>query len=916
MMEIRMYPRTRRAVFILSAAVLAACSGDTPAGVTDKPVNEEMPPTGEPELRLIGSDVLLENGESELLSADSRITRWRFLWWSTSNSSIVTVQNGRITAVREGSASVSVLSLGGLQTWPVRVYDKSTAALELTPDAPAVDVGQSVALAAALRTGTGESIPLEDATFSSDNPSVAGVSGGRLVGVSRGTTTLRAAARGMTRAVPVSVGSLSAPAPEPTPPPATITSVRLSPRTGVTLPPGGQQQFSASVAWSDANGGQSRAVTVLYSATGGTVDASGLYQAPASAGNYLVIGAPEGSTLRDTARVTVEAPAPAPTPTLTGFSISPKTASLTTGEARLFSVSTTWSDGQARAVSVSYSAPNGGTVSASGVFTAPASAGTYRVIAAEAGGSRRDTATVTVSAPTLTELTISPKTASIQVGGTQQFAVSGRLSNGTSTTPSVTWSRIGSGSVSTSGLFTAPSTAGTYRVVATASNGALADTATVTVTAPAPTVSSFTLSPASVTLSTGQTRQFSTAVQWSDGASRSVSVSYQATGGTISVGGLYSAGQVAGSFLVIATCSCGAADTSAVIISAPQLASLTITPQTATLQAGAQQQFGATAQWSTGSTTLPPVSYSVIGGSANGTINATTGLYTAPGAAGTYRVVVAHSGGSLRDTATVTVQAPVTQQPPPTGGAAPTAFTPNLPSGLQLIVDSRFNSLAAAGQFNSEGLAYYWDGRHATDATAPYGSSVFETFYAGNNRGNGEGGANLYGQSGRNWRRMYFSLMMWVPANYSTHSNGEKFFYPIVNTNGQQTSSTMFGWAPIGSDTPNGSTFGFWYQAQIGDDNVWQPTSGARVRKGEWTQVEFYVVMNSPGQRNGIWQVWVNGQQVVNKTDARYSAQSVQSYFDGIRFSGVRGGGASSALTPPEGQVRRYNRLAFYASQN
>jgi hypothetical protein len=382
------------------------------------------------------------------------------------------------------------------------------------------------------------------------------------------------------------------------------------------------------------------------------------------------------------------------------------------------------------------------------------------------------------------------------------------------------------------------------------------------------------------------------------------------------VGGLYSAGQVAGSFLVIATCSCGAADTSAVTISAPQLASLTITPQTATLQAGAQQQFGATAQWSTGSTTLPPVNYSVIGGSANGTINATTGLYTAPGAAGTYRVVVAHSGGSLRDTATVTVQAPVTQQPPPTGGAEPTDFTPNLPSGLSLVTDSRFGNLLSGERLNEDGLGHAWDGRNATDNSAPFGSGVYEMFYAGNIRSNGDGGGILFGRDGQRWRRIYFSLMVWVPQNYSMHSNGEKFFYPRINTGGSANESTSFGWDLVGSDTPNGSTFGFVYDAQIGDGRVYQPTTAARVRKGEWQRIEFYVQMNTPGQRNGIWRVWVNGTQVVNMTNSRFSAASAQAYLDGIRFTGTRGGGSSNTPTPAGGQVRRYDRLAFYASEN
>jgi hypothetical protein len=51
-------------------------------------------------------------------------------------------------------------------------------------------------------------------------------------------------------------------------------------------------------------------------------------------------------------------------------------------------------------------------------------------------------------------------------------------------------------------------------------------------------------------------------------------------------------------------------------------------------------------------------------------------------------------------------------------------------------------------------------------------------------------------------------------------------------------------------------------------------------------------------------------------TNSRFSAASAQAYFDGIRFTGTRGGGSSNTPTPAGGQVRRYDRLAFYASEN
>src|SRR5205085_12614673 len=110
--------------------------------------------------------------------------------------------------------------------------------------------------------------------------------------------------------------------------------------------------------------------------------------------------------------------------------------------------------------SVTWSA-TGGTISTSGLFTAPATAGTYTIKASSVADTTKSApATVTVTAPPPpVAVSVSPTSASLQTGGTQQFTatVTG------STNTSVSWSANG-GTISTSGLFTAPATAGSYSV--------------------------------------------------------------------------------------------------------------------------------------------------------------------------------------------------------------------------------------------------------------------------------------------------------------------------------------------------------------------------------------------------------------------------------------------------------------------
>jgi hypothetical protein len=125
--------------------------------------------------------------------------------------------------------------------------------------------------------------------------------------------------------------------------------------------------------------------------------------------------------------------------------------------------------GQSTAVTWSVQEAGGGTVSAAGVYTAPAITGTYHVVATSvADTSKKDTATVSVVSAPAIAVSVSPQTTSIVPGGTVQFAatVTGTV---TGQSTAVTWSVLeaGGGTVTSSGLYTAPATVGTYHVVAT-----------------------------------------------------------------------------------------------------------------------------------------------------------------------------------------------------------------------------------------------------------------------------------------------------------------------------------------------------------------------------------------------------------------------------------------------------------------
>jgi hypothetical protein len=111
----------------------------------------------------------------------------------------------------------------------------------------------------------------------------------------------------------------------------------------------------------------------------------------------------------------------------------------------------------------------GGSVTAAGVYQAPPAAGTYHVVAAShADASKVQVATVTVTAPTAgtVAVVLGPPSSAVDACKTVTFSatVSGSTNQG------ITWSvREGpsGGTITSAGLYTAPSAAGTYHVVAT-----------------------------------------------------------------------------------------------------------------------------------------------------------------------------------------------------------------------------------------------------------------------------------------------------------------------------------------------------------------------------------------------------------------------------------------------------------------
>ena len=224
-----------------------------------------------------------------------------------------------------------------------------------------------------------------------------------------------------------------------------------------------------------------------------------------------------------------------------GGSLTPLAVTLYQSQSQQFTLLET---GMCNAGDAVFSMPDGssGTLSSTGLYIAPASVESQQTVSITAttlgANSSQLSATITLMPPV--SVTVTPGVAMLPAGGTQQFAAAVANANNTG----VTWSLdpAGVGSISASGLYTAPATVSgqpTVSVIASSQADPMQSaSAKITLGVAAPPVSAVTISPTAVTLTSGQVQQFTASV--TNESSTAVTWSITPAGvGTISTNGLY-----------------------------------------------------------------------------------------------------------------------------------------------------------------------------------------------------------------------------------------------------------------------------------------------------------------------------------------------------------------------------------------
>lgn len=432
--------------------------------------------------------------------------------------------------------------------------------------------------------------------------------------------------------------------------PGTLVSITVTPNATLTV--GGTQQMVA-VGY-DAEG-KTVAITPTWSvaAGGGTVASTGVFTAgsvPGLFGNTVV--ATVGS-ITGRASITV---IPGPLATIT---VTPTPVTLAVTATQQFTAIGRDAAGNIVPFTPTWSVvASGGAITQAGIFTAGALPGTYTNTVQASSLTIRGFATVTVTVGPLASLVVTPNPDTLIVRASRQFTVVGRDASGNVLSIAAAWSVVaGGGAIDNVGVFTAGSTPGTFTNTVRATSGSLSATATVVVkVGPLATI---TVTPNPATLAINITQQFIAVGR--DVGDNIVAItpvwSVVAGGGAINAAtGLFTAGTLPGTYTNTVRASVGLLGGFAtVIVTTGPLASITVTPNPASVQTLNTQQFIAIGRDAGGNVFVMTPVWSIING--GGTINAGTGLFTAGAVAGTYNNTVQATSGTISGTATVTVTA-------------------------------------------------------------------------------------------------------------------------------------------------------------------------------------------------------------------------------------------------------------------
>lgn len=564
--------------------------------------------------------------------------------WSSSDTdiaSIITGQtsgNGVAKGENLGTVTITAKGVAGGTTFQgtatLTVTDAVVTELQVMPTTNTTPVGLTRAFTAIAVLSDSNTVDVTNdpaITWSTGNTSVASIVSGETSGngIAKGesvgsvTVTAEGTVNGMTLSDTATLTVTD----------AIITALKVTPTTE-TVPVGLSKPFTATAILSDGKTTIDVTDSPLISWTSSTpttatINASGLATG-VEVGTVMVKAAgvtPEGTELSDTATLEVT------DAIITSLQVTPTTKTTPKGLSKTFTATAIFSDGLTTlnvtddpSISWSSSDVNTATIS-SGLTSGNGEAtgvevGTVTITAQGStpeGTSVEGTATLTVTDAIVTALQVTPPLKTIPKGLTQAFTATALMSDGTNvavtdnavvswTTSDSAFATITTGQASGNGVATGEGV-GKVTVIATGTVGTETFEGTAQLTVTDAVATSLAVTPADASIAKGLTQQYEATLTLSDGSTEDVTAetatSWTAgSAATIDAVGL-AKGESVGEAQITASGTYDGvelSDTQTLTVTAAEMTGLEVTPETAEIAMGQEQQFTATAIFSDTST--------------------------------------------------------------------------------------------------------------------------------------------------------------------------------------------------------------------------------------------------------------------------------------------------------------------------
>jgi N-acetylneuraminic acid mutarotase/uncharacterized protein YjdB len=441
-------------------------------------------------------------------------------------------------------------------------------------------------------------------------------------------------------------------------------------------------------------------------------------------GTVLEAGGTDGTNIFNTAELYMTSQLNG----LASIAITPTTSSIGVGAQQLFSAVGTFNDGSAQTLSsVLWSSSSTATAPISADATNPgvaatAAQGTTTITASATGVS--GSATLTVTAPTLASITLSPQSPTIPLGATEQFTATGVYTDGSTQdlTATATWSS----SLSVVAMITSGGlVAGLFQGVATvqASFGPVSSITTLSVASPA--LVSIAVNPTTATVALGTSQQYQAIGTYTDGSTQNITtlVAWSSAASTVAtVNGTGLALGVSQGATTLTAAFESVIVTVPLTVGPPNLVSVVVTPDAASLSIGAVQQLTATGSYSDGSTQNLTASTTWVSSNSNVVGVSSAGLATAVAAG---NVTITATSGSASATAAMVVTTGTQQANLNMRRYLHSATTLNngqvlVAGGVNCSISGSCNYLNSAELYNPATSAFtYTGGPMATARSAP-----------------------------------------------------------------------------------------------------------------------------------------------------------------------------------------------------